>query len=167
MHALIWDGPCAVTESHHGIALGYYVDCDSALCRDCIPDASAWAGGDYAGWPGFEDWESPAAIFNDTESDSPTHCAQCGAVIAHDLTPDGTRYVMDAIAEFCADGGHHADVMAQWWDAYADTLNENDLALIAGTFASPANDADKWDLREIIESAMIAQGVREYIPASS
>jgi hypothetical protein len=145
---IVWDGPSAVTESHCGIAIGYYTDCDTAHCRNCIPDADAWSRGDYAGWPGFEGWESPAAIFNDTESDSPTHCAKCGAVIRHDLTADGVRYVMDAIAEFIAGEGHTPDVMAQWWDAYG----EDEYAL------------DHTDLCEIIRRAMVARGVTEFVP---
>jgi len=56
---LVWDGPCAVTESRYGIAIGWYTDCDTALCRDCVPDADAWARGDYASWDGFESWEDP------------------------------------------------------------------------------------------------------------
>src|SRR5215831_15331661 len=90
--SLIWDGPRAVTESRYGIALGYYVTCDDALCRDCF-DKPGYT------WPGFEGWEEPIAIFNDSESDTPTHCCQCGAVIRHDLTPDGGEYVKDAVAE--------------------------------------------------------------------
>jgi hypothetical protein len=146
---IVWNGPCAVTESSHGVALGYYVDCDTAHCRNCIPDADAWARGDYAGWGGFEGWEDPAIIFSDTESDSPTHCGICGAVIRHDLTIDGAHYVMDAIAEFIAGDGHTPDVMAQWWDAYG----EDEYIL------------DHDDLSEIIRRAMVARGVTEFEPA--
>src|SRR6478752_5218335 len=145
---LVWDGPAAVTESSYGIAIGYYTDCDTALCRDCIPDADAWAHGNYTGWDGFEGWESPSVIFTDTESDSVTSCATCGAVIRHDLTTDGARYVMDAIAEFIAGEGHDPDVMAQWWGAYG----EDEYAL------------DHTDLCEIIRRAMVARGTREYVP---
>lgn len=148
---IVWNGPCAVTESHCGIAIGYYVDCDTAWCRDCIPDAGEWARGNYVGWPGFEGWEEPAVIFNDTEADSPTHCGICGAVIRHDLTFDGARYVMEAIAEFIAGDGHNPDVMAQWWDAYG----EDEYAL------------DHSDLTEIIRRAMVARGCTEFIPGSS
>jgi hypothetical protein len=145
---IVWDGPCAVTESQYGVALGYYVDCDTAHCRNCIPDASEWMRGNYVGWPGFEGWESPIAIFADTESDTPTRCAVCGAVIRHDLTADGVRYVMDAIAEFIAGEGHDPDVMAQWWDAYG----EDEYQL------------DHGDLCEIIRRAMAARGVTEFVP---
>ncbi len=141
MVTLIYDAPKAVTESHYGIAIGYYVNCDDAVCRDDAP--TGFASGDYSEWPGFEGWEEPAAIFNDSESDTPTHCVTCGAVIAHDLTVDGDHYVMDAITEFISDGSsHNADVMAQWWDAYGNTLSESDL-------------------REVIERAMVAAGARE------
>jgi hypothetical protein len=140
MITLIYDAPPAVTESSYGVAIGYYTDCDSAVCRDCAP--RGFEAGDYSEWPGFEGWEEPSAIFNDTESDTPTHCVKCQAVIRHDLTVDGTTYVTDAIAEFISDGSSHdADCMAQWWDAYSDTL-------------------DAADLREIIERAMVAAGCR-------
>jgi|SRR5581483_7724006 len=162
MVMLIWDGPTAVTESHHGIAMGYYVDCDSAVCRDCAP--AGFAGGDYSQWEGFEGWESPIAIFMDGESDSPTHCCKCSAVIAHDLTIDGAVYVRDAIAEFISGNGHAPDVMAQWWDAYGDTFNSDDLALIAGTVAAPTADADESDMREMIERAMVTAGCQEFKP---
>jgi hypothetical protein len=143
MSALIYDAPGPVTESRYGVAIGYYVDCDTAVCRDCAP--AGFSRSDYSEWPGFEGWPEPLVIFIDSESDSPTHCHKCGAVIAHDLTADGTQYVLDAIAEFIGGDGHTPDVMAQWWDAYADTL-------------------DSSDLREMIESAMVARGVRTLEP---
>jgi len=148
---IVWDGPSAVTESRYGIAIGYYVTCDDAVCRDCIPDADAWSRGDYTGWDGFEGWEEPAVIFTDTESDTPTHCGTCGAVIRHDLTADGARYVMEAIAEFIAGEGHNPDVMAQWWDAYG----EDEYAL------------DRNDVCEIIRRAMVARGVTEFVPGQA
>jgi hypothetical protein len=163
---LVWDGPCAVTESHCGIAIGYYTDCDTAHCRDCIPDADVWARGDYTGWPGFEGWEAPAVIFNDTESDTPTHCGKCGAVIQHDLTAEGAHYVRDAIAEFIAGDGHTPDVMAQWWDAYGENeyaLNRDDLALILGTVMSPSDELDESGMRELIRRAMAEHGCAEYV----
>lgn len=144
MATIIYDAPVAVTESQYGIALGYYVDCDTAICRDDAP--AGFAHGDYSEWPGFEGWEEPLAIFMDAESDSVTHCSKCGRVIARDLTTDGFRYVQEAITEFITEpGAHTADVMAQWWDAYGDRF-------------------DVSDLREIIESAMIKAGVRTLDP---
>lgn len=113
--------PSAVTSSYHGIALGYYVTCDDAVCADCAP--AGFEDGDYHAWLGFKGWESPIAIFMDAESGSPTHCHVCGAVIAHDLTPDGEAYVLDAIADLAGDpGSHSADVMAQWWAAYRERI---------------------------------------------
>lgn len=154
--SFIWDGPCAVTESSYGIALGYYVNCDDAVCRDCAP--AGFEAGDYSEWPGFEGWESPAAIFMDDASDSVTYCRQCGAVIAHDLTTDGAEAVKDAVAELISEpGSHTADVMAQWWEAYAGTgLNEKDYADIL--------EYAGISLRDVIEHLMVAAGVRQYIP---
>jgi hypothetical protein len=144
MANFIYDAPPAVTESRYGVALGWYVTCDDAVCRSCAPDG--FAAGDYSEWGGFESWETPAAITFSDESDSVTHCRECSAVIGHDLTPDGTRYVLTAITEFITGEGHTPDVMAQWWDAYCDTF-------------------DEADLRDIIENAMLAQGCREHKPS--
>jgi hypothetical protein len=143
MPIFIYDAPPAVTESCYGIAMGWYTDCDSAVCRNCAP--SGFARGDFSEWGGFEGWEEPAAICYDDESDGPTHCVKCSAVITHDLTCDGTRYVLNSVLEFITDGSHTPDVMAQWWDAYYETF-------------------DKADLIEVIEKAMVAKGVREYKP---
>jgi hypothetical protein len=118
--------PCAVTTSYHGIAIGYYVDCDDAVCRDCAP--AGFDNGDYSQWPGFEGWEEPIAIFMDAEADTPTHCTECGAVIAHDLTPDGESHVLEAIADLAGDpGSHSAEVVAQWWDAYSGHMYPGSL----------------------------------------
>jgi hypothetical protein len=139
MPTIVYNAPMAVTESGYGLAIGYYTDCDTAICRDCAP--AGFASGDYSQWAGFEGWESPSAIFMDSESDSPTQCAKCEAVICHDLTPDGAEYVIEAIGEFITGNGHTPDVMAQWWDAYSDSL-------------------DASDMRDIIETAMVAAGCR-------
>lgn len=154
--SLIWDGPCAVTESHCGIAMGWYVDCDSAVCRDCAP--AGFASGDYSEWPGFEGWEDPLAICNDDESDSVTHCRECGAVIVHDLTAEGGEYVKEAIAELISEpGSHTADVIAQWTDAYEDRFGDKDWAdILEYAGISP---------REVVENLMVLAGARKYEPA--
>jgi hypothetical protein len=113
----------AATESHHGIALGYYVDCDTALCLDCLPGpAGKWAAGDYVGWPGFESWESPAAIFMDSESDSVTHCGACGRVLRHDLTTEGYASITDSL-ERALESGDIGSAIEQWMDAYGDDVD--------------------------------------------
>lgn len=107
----------AITTNQHGVAIGYYVDCDSAVCAEDVP--ASWASGDYAGWEGFEGWKSPQAIFMDSASDTPTHCAKCGRVIAHDLTSDGWQYLADALAEYLS-GQRETGALVQWMDAYED-----------------------------------------------
>lgn len=140
-----YKAPPAVIEYRYGVPIGWYVTCDDAVCRNCAP--KGFANGDFHKWGGFEGWESPAEICFNDESDSVTHCCKCSAVIAHDLTIDGARYVLSSITEFIANGadnGHDPDVMAQWWDAYYDTFGESDL-------------------REVIENAMVSAGAREYV----
>ena len=67
--------------------IGYY-QCEDdqltgdAYCLDCAPT------------PVPEDW---AAIFPGTESDSPTHCACCEALIPHSLTHEGSVYAQEAV----------------------------------------------------------------------
>jgi hypothetical protein len=158
---LTWNGPCAVTESRYGIPMGWYVNCDDAVCRDCAPAGFKLFPADYSAWPGFEGWEEPLAICNDDESDSVTHCRECGAVIAHDLTADGGESVKDAVAELISEpGSHTADVIAQWFDAYAGTaLDDKDCADIL--------EYAGISLRNIIEHLMVAAGCQQYIPENS
>lgn len=49
------------------------------------------------------------------ESDTPTHCTDCGEVIRHRLTLDGRAYVADAVTF----GGGDPDTLRAWLDAYA------------------------------------------------
>lgn len=93
--------------------IGYYVTCDDALCADCAP--AGFAESDYSEWEGFDGWSEPIAIFPSTESDTPTHCAECEALIPHDLTPDGLAYVAERLA---ADDGR-PEIHAMWAEAYA------------------------------------------------
>ena len=110
----------AATESHAGIALGYYVDCDTALCLDDLPGpASDWAAGNYTGWAGFKGWESPGAIFNDSASDSVTHCGTCGRVLAHDLTAEGSASITESLER--ALDGNPGSAIGQWMDAYGES----------------------------------------------
>jgi len=112
----------ALTESRYGVALGYYIDCDTALCRDDLPGpADSWAAGDYCGWRGFEGWESPAAIFMHSEADSVTHCAECGQVLRHDLTAEGSASITEAL-ERALDGDVGAAI-ERWMDAYGEDVD--------------------------------------------
>src|SRR5690242_1951676 len=95
-----YNAPRAVTAGVYGEEIGWYVDCDTAVCRDCEP---GYARGDFNTWGGFEGWEQPLAIFYHSESDSVTFCSRCGAVIRHDLTTDGTVSLITDLAEFLAE----------------------------------------------------------------
>ena len=96
--------------------VGYYTDCDTALCADCAPEG--FADSDYVQWEGFEGWDEPLAIFDDTESDSVTHCADCGAVIDSALTEEGYRYIGEAVREGFGKGMQNP-VTVLWLDEYA------------------------------------------------
>src|SRR5213595_2157138 len=88
--------------------IGFYVDCDSAVCSDCMreevseettlsPKSVYLYTATGKAWEGFESWEEPLAIFTDTESDTPTHCSVCESLIEHALTGEGYAYVTEAI----------------------------------------------------------------------
>lgn len=115
-----------ISDYRFGMPLGWHADCDDAVCRECEP---AWLDGGYSSWKGFEDWEGPLPIFYDTSADTPTHCSRCGALLLHDLTPDGESYVLNAIAEHVTSDGarHNAQVMRLWWEAYNDTFSAGAL----------------------------------------
>lgn len=49
------------------------------------------------------------------ESDTPTHCAVCEALIPHRLTREGYAYVAEALAL----GSGRPDILAAWRAAYA------------------------------------------------
>ena len=70
--------------------LGYYVNCDDAVCTDCVPN---WREGFYPGWSGFESWPDPLVITDEQAADTPTHCEWCEALIEHPLTSFGDSYV--------------------------------------------------------------------------
>jgi hypothetical protein len=106
----------AQTTSQHGIPIGYYMDCDTAVCADDAP--AGFEAGDYSAWAGFEGWEEPAAIFMDSESDSVTHCATCGRVIKHDLTSEGYASITESLER--ALDGDIGEAIEQWMDAYGD-----------------------------------------------
>ena len=93
--------------------IGFYLNCDDAICASCWELDPTWDG--------FEEWTEPMAIFHDSEADTPTHCVECEALIDHALTSWGHQYVAEAIADFLAnDSGRYKIVMA-WALNYGDT----------------------------------------------
>jgi hypothetical protein len=108
--------------------LGYYVTCDDALCVECcrdLPEVNDAPNHDYPWWSGFESWESPLAISESDESDSPTHCDKCGIVIEHDLTDDGYHMVFEAVLQGFVEGKQNP-VVIQWLEAYEEYMQERD-----------------------------------------
>lgn len=99
--------------------VGYYLDCDTAVCEDCF---------DPVAWEGFEDWDEPLTIFDSDEADTPTHCAECESLIEHALTSDGYAYVREAyLRALLVEDGRKCIVRA-WVEAY---LIEDEDALEA------------------------------------
>lgn len=86
--------------------LGFIISPDDAVCAGCSnrysPDTDA----------------SP--IYSSSESDTPTHCRDCGDLIPHALTPDGLAYVAERLSAGDGDPG----VLQQWRDEYGDALSQ-------------------------------------------
>jgi hypothetical protein len=97
--------------------IGRYTDPDSALCIDCF---DGFGGSTYA------------EITEDTEADTPTHCAHCEMLIQHRLTEDGLEYVADKVEEHlqakytygAMSQPGRACILRQWWEAYGDLVFE-------------------------------------------
>ena len=113
--------------------VGYYLNCDTAVCVDCAPTPTDETDCD----DGY-----PAPIYDDMESDTPTHCANCEALIPHALTDDGYRYVEERIAGHLADPTDgRACVLAAWWREYG-AVDRMDLVGILNQWANaqPTHD---------------------------
>ena len=91
--------------------LGFYVDCDTAVCADCFDRGGAEAR------RGYEWSDDPVAIMSDAESDTPTHCTFCGDLVEHALTSDGYTYVLDAMCEEIKEGKAQG-IVSLWAAAY-------------------------------------------------
>ena len=98
---------------------GFFITCDDALCYDCFVKAYD----EDNPWPGFEGWDEPLAIFNSEESDTPTHCIECGDLIEHDLTDAGYSYVAEAIGQ-CFQEGKQNPVVSQWINHYGEWMDD-------------------------------------------
>jgi len=70
-----------------------------------------------------------SAVFGDSETDSPSHCDECGALIAESLTPHGVEYVCEALADYVqahvfsgAGYGGSAAALDEWRSEYGDVV---------------------------------------------
>ena len=82
--------------------IGYYTPDGDAICADCY-------GGHGEATP----------VFPDSETDSPSHCVQCEALIPEALTAEGIRYVREAVEARTTGRGC---ILRQWWEAYGDLM---------------------------------------------
>lgn len=86
--------------------IGWYLN-GSPFCADCFT--------------GDEDAASP--VFGDSESDSFSHCEECGDLIPESLTSDGVRYCLDAFDDWRADVYRGRIREAGCLEAWADALD--------------------------------------------
>ena len=67
-------------------------------------------------------------IWDSTESDTPTHCVHCEALIPHRLTREGYAYVAESLVL----GSGRPEILSEWRDAYAGVAL--DAAMRGATF---------------------------------
>ena len=95
-----------------GEVIGYYVAPNmlGPFCPHCYEELG------YADQDTGEERDVPIFACGH-EADTPSHCAQCEALIPHDLTPDGLEYVREAV-EGLTVGQGSADIVRQWQEFY-------------------------------------------------
>lgn len=91
------------------------------LCADCgrkvraVLDADGRKPADVLDEYSFDSDDYPKGPFADGggEADCPNHCNHCGVFLENPLTPDGEKYVRDAVS---ADG---APLVPEWGEYYS------------------------------------------------
>ncbi len=94
-----------------------YVHRAALWCADCAntlmekigkenehPDSEQWPQGPYSNGGG--------------EADTPQHCDGCGVFLENPLTPDGTRYVIEALIKYARKGEGDAEILKTWGKFY-------------------------------------------------
>lgn len=66
--------------------------------------------------------EEVGALFPDTESDTPTHCAECGVLIPCRLTSDGKQYVAEALTGRLDELAGNPGTVWEWVNQYRDDV---------------------------------------------
>lgn len=61
-------------------------------------------------------------VFSGAETDCPSHCAECGALVPETLTADGEQYVREKIAAYITDGTGDPSILCQWAGYSMDDL---------------------------------------------
>ncbi len=87
--------------------IGYVKD-GMILCAEC---------GERGGWDRDEE---AGAVFADSETDSPSHCDDCEALIPECLTSDGVKYVHESFRRFLRSHGKDGrlEVLTEWAREY-------------------------------------------------
>lgn len=90
-------------------------------------------GAIYCAECGESSWDP---VFADSETDSPSSCDECGVLIPEQLTPDGVRYVREALYAWAAHGDGDPDVLRSWvaeWPHVLDAEPDDFSLLDDGT----------------------------------
>ena len=89
--------------------IGYVKD-GTILCAEC---------GEREGWDKRPS-DEVGAVFPDSETDSPSHCEECEALIPQSLTSDGVKYVHAAFRRFLRSHGKHgrAEILTEWAETF-------------------------------------------------
>lgn len=83
----------------------YCDDCGDAIKRDLahMPDDERNDSDNYPQWAS-----------DSSEADASQHCADCGEFLRNELTDDGRRYVIDALARGAGDPA----ILGEWANYY-------------------------------------------------
>jgi hypothetical protein len=101
-----------------------YIFRAALLCQHCgkvacqtVPKPAGMDPNNEASWDS-DDYPKGPFIDGGGEADSPQHCDFCGEFLGNPLTPDGDRYVLDALREHAEHGRGDPAVLAEWRDHY-------------------------------------------------
>jgi len=121
--------------------IGYYINCDEALCADC-------ANTEGIGKANEKEAEisptNPAPIYRDTEADAPTHCARCQVLIPHQLTSAGLSFIADVIATRLCGLLANESVVAAWWRVYGDQISDDCIRDTIDDWATESPHSDDY-----------------------
>lgn len=99
----------------------FYIYCADVYCKECVTglrkDADyAHAMGDIPDYLMGDSNHYPQGPYDNEESDTPTHCGNCGMFLEQPLTQDGYQYVIEQLSAT----GQYNEVEQQWYDYYGN-----------------------------------------------
>lgn len=96
-------------------AIGYYPSAGDFHLDPACPDCHEAHGIDRCECCMAYVHDDSEPIFDDSSSDTPTHCTFCEAIIPHRLTREGYDYIAEALTF----GQGRPEILAVWRETYA------------------------------------------------